>query len=75
MPEATSTVSIVLLNWNHAGYLETSLLSHVNQMLRPMEIIVVDDGSTDESCDIVERIAASHDFIRLIRHDSNLGVN
>jgi glycosyltransferase involved in cell wall biosynthesis len=75
MTRNNSSVSVILLNWNHARYLERSLLSHVNQTLRPMEIIVVDDGSTDGSCDIINKIAASHDLIRLVQHDSNRGVN
>ena len=75
MAEKNSSVSVILLNWNHARNLENSLLSHVNQTLRPMEIIVVDDGSTDDSCDIVEKMATSHGLIRLVRHDKNRGVN
>lgn len=38
-----------------------------------IEIICVDDASTDDSADIIERYAAGDDRIRLIRHEENRG--
>src|SRR6185312_4018374 len=40
---------------------------------QPEEIIVVDDASTDESISIIESFLAKYPFIRLIRHEKNLG--
>jgi glycosyltransferase involved in cell wall biosynthesis len=37
------------------------------------EILVVDDGSRDDSAELVERMAASDPHIRLVRHPRNLG--
>ena len=68
-------VSVILPNRNHGAHLEATLLSHVGQSLPPKEIVVVDDGSTDDSCAIVERLAERYDPIRLIRHDRHYGVN
>jgi len=69
------TLSVVVPNYNHARYLEGALRAHVEQTRPPLEVIVVDDASTDESCSVVERAAARHPSVRLVRHARNLGVN
>ena len=51
------------------GLLEALL----SQSRLPEEIIVVDDGSTDSSVEIVESYARKHSIIRLIRHPQNMG--
>ncbi|MFN8053146.1 MAG: glycosyltransferase family 2 protein [Acidimicrobiales bacterium] len=38
------------------------------------EVVVVDDGSSDETASIVEKLAASDDRVRLARHDHNRGL-
>ena len=62
-------------NYNHARYLEGALRAHLEQSVPPLEIIVVDDASTDDSCERVERLARAHGRVRLIRLSSNGGVN
>ena len=44
-----STVSIVIPCFNHAKYLYSSLESALQQTIPPLEIIVIDDGSTDDT--------------------------
>ena len=48
-------VSIVIPCYNHARFLADAIESALHQTLQPVEVIVVDDGSTDASSGIVER--------------------
>jgi glycosyltransferase involved in cell wall biosynthesis len=52
-------VSIIINNYNYAGYLHACIESAVAQSYRNTEIIVVDDGSTDESRAIIESFGSS----------------
>ena len=49
------TISICIPSFNQAEYLEDALESAYNQTMSPLEIIVVDDGSTDNSLEIANR--------------------
>lgn len=60
-------VSVVMPVYNAEKYLEESLGRVVSQTLREIEIICVDDGSTDRSPQIIEEYCASDDRITLIR--------
>jgi glycosyltransferase involved in cell wall biosynthesis len=53
--------------YNGARWAEESIRSVLSQTLQPDEFIVVDDGSTDQGPEIVERLAAEHPLIRLVR--------
>ena len=73
-PAKQPSVSIVVPVYNVAQYLVQCLESLVNQTLKDIEIIIVDDGSTDESGKICDRYAAQYPFIRLI-HQNNAGLS
>ena len=74
-PSSLPTLSVVVANYNHAHYLSNTLEELENQSLRPLEVIVVDDASTDDSRAVVEDFAAGHPYVRLVRQAENLGVN
>ncbi len=57
MVERRPTVSVVLPNYNYARYLDQRLRSLLDQTLGDLELIVVDDGSVDESRDVIARHA------------------
>ena len=63
-------VSIIILNWNGARYLPDCIESIRNQSYNPIEIIAVDNGSTDDS---VRFLRNDFSEIRLITNDRNLG--
>ena len=69
-------ISVVIPLYNKAAEIERTLMSVINQSLMPREIIVVDDGSTDSSADIVRRIIERHaeHNIRLVSQ-ANAGVS
>ncbi|MCY7298876.1 MAG: glycosyltransferase family 2 protein, partial [Ilumatobacteraceae bacterium] len=52
-------VSVALCTYNGAAYLEEQLLSIFGQTLRPHEIVVSDDGSTDETLTVLGRVVAA----------------
>lgn len=48
-------ISIILATYNHAKYLDTAIESALNQIHKNIELIVVDDGSIDNTSDIVAK--------------------
>lgn len=64
-------VSVVISCYNHEKYIKASILSILNQTYKNIELIVYDDGSTDDSPKILEKLAKEHNFF-FKRHD-NIG--
>jgi glycosyltransferase involved in cell wall biosynthesis len=67
-------LSVVLPNFNDGKVLPRALRSLLAQKPAAAEIIVVDDGSSDNSVAVVEELQARHPSIRLIRNETNLGI-
>lgn len=65
-------ISVVIPLYNKEREILQSITSVLNQRVLPQEIIVVDDGSTDSSAEIVQGV--NHPLIRLIRQQ-NMGVS
>src|SRR5580698_1069970 len=70
----TMPLSVVLPNFNDGKVLSRALGSLLAQKPAAQEIIVVDDGSSDDSLAIVEKFQARHPSIHLIRNETNLGI-
>jgi GT2 family glycosyltransferase len=65
-------VSVIIPTYNRADYLSLALASVLAQSLSPAEIIVVDDGSTDHTANVIDSFGSS---VRYVRHEHNRGVS
>jgi len=66
-------VSVVVISYNDAGRLPSAIRSVQRQTLRNLEIIVVDDASTDDTAAVVARIAEADPRVRYERLTANSG--
>lgn len=71
-PNCKPKVSVILPVYNVGKYLRQSLDSLINQTLKEIEIICVDDGSVDDSYDILEEYKQKDSRIKVI-HKENKG--
>jgi len=69
-----ATFSVIIANYNDSAYLPDNLNSILSQSRLPDEILIIDDGSTDNSIELIEEYQKKHPLIRLVRHEKNLGV-
>ena len=67
----TPLASAIVLNHNGRGYVEAAVASLLEQDLAPLEVLVVDNGSTDGSDAALEQRFGAR--IRMLRAGSNLG--
>ena len=58
-------ISVIIPNYNNDKYIKKCLESVVMQDYSNMEIIVVDDGSTDDSLNLIQEIASKYDFVKV----------
>ncbi len=66
-------VSVVVPNYNHAQYLHQRIQSILNQTYKNIELILLDDASTDDSLDILKQYAQTLPRTRLIVNARNSG--
>jgi glycosyltransferase involved in cell wall biosynthesis len=64
---AKPLVSILISNYNYARFIGESIQSALDQTYSNLEVIVCDDGSTDESARVIEHYARKDPRVRLIR--------
>lgn len=68
------TLSVILPNYNHAAYLPRALDAVLAQSFQPHEIVVIDDGSNDDSLAVIETYLRRDRRIRLVQNHANRGV-
>lgn len=66
-------VTIALTVYNKAPYLDRTFNSLINQTYKNIEILVIDNASTDDSPSIIKKYADLDSRIRVIRIDKNIG--
>jgi glycosyltransferase involved in cell wall biosynthesis len=71
---SSSLVTIVLPVHNGERYLGSSMQSCLEQTYRNLELIIVDDASTDATPDIIKSYAALDSRVVTVRHDINKGL-
>ena len=67
-------ITIGITAYNAADTLGTAARSAMGQTWRPIEILIVDDCSTDKSNKILDNLKSEHDEIRIIKNDRNMGI-
>lgn len=74
MVPSSPSVSILLSNYNGARFLNTSLWGICNQTRPADEIVLIDDGSTDNSLEIINTFKKKYQNIKLLKNEMNKGV-
>lgn len=67
------TVSVIIPNYNHAPYLTQRIESVLNQTYQNIEVIILDDCSTDNSKEIIEKYRNNPKISNIIYNEQNSG--
>ena len=67
-------VSVIIPCYNGGKYIEAAVTSILEQSYHHLEVIVINDGSTDNSVDILLRLAQEDLRVRYIENEQNLGL-
>ena len=68
-------ISVYITSFNKGKYLRQAITSVLNQSLQPEEIIIVDDGSNDNSREIIKGFASRYpEIIKSIINENNYGI-
>jgi glycosyltransferase involved in cell wall biosynthesis len=68
-------ISVIIPNYNHAKYLPECLDALLSQSYKADEILIVDDGSTDNSIEVIESFQRKAPEIVLVKNEKNCGVH
>lgn len=66
-------VSVIIPNYNHAKYLDQRIQSVLNQTYRNIEVIILDDCSTDNSIDVINQYKSDPRVSKIIVNKENSG--
>jgi GT2 family glycosyltransferase len=70
----TPVVSVVMPTWNGERFLRPAVESILNQTFRDFELIVIDDGSTDNTPSILSEFKDKDDRLVVLTNERNLGI-
>jgi hypothetical protein len=73
VPAGRPTVTVVIPCYNYARYVEGAISSALTQEGVEIDVIVVDDRSTDDSVEVISAIAAKDHRVRLVENPANQG--
>lgn len=66
-------VSVIIPNYNHADFLDERIQSVLSQTYQDFEIIILDDNSTDDSRDIIEKYRENPHVSHIVFNQQNSG--
>ena len=67
-------ISVVMAAFNEDSHISNAILSIQNQTFKDWELVVVDDGSNDDTLAIIRKLADLDDRIILLHNNTNLGL-
>ena len=68
-------ISIVMSCFNSTGTLDRAINSILNQSFSKFEFIIIDDGSTDQTFELLQRFSDRDPRIKLLKNDINMGLS
>ena len=71
-PGGEPKISACMAAYNGGTFVEAQLQSILSQLKREDEVVIVDDGSTDDTLERIKRIGDAR--VRVLKHERNLGV-
>jgi len=69
-----SLVTVIIASYNHSAYIKQSIISVMQQTYKPVQLIVIDDCSTDDSSAVIKELQSAHEFL-FLQNETNLGLN
>ncbi|MEM2247842.1 MAG: glycosyltransferase, partial [Thermoproteota archaeon] len=66
-------ISVVILNYNGRRFLETCLKSLLNSTYKNFEIVVVDNGSKDDSVEYLKKNFSNNERVKIVQLGKNYG--
>jgi glycosyltransferase involved in cell wall biosynthesis len=67
-------LSVTVTNYNYASFLPQNVESILGQSFGDFELILIDNASTDESLDVMQRYASGDTRIKVVTHAENVGM-
>ena len=67
------TISALICNFNHAKHIASSIEAVIAQTRTPDELLIMDDGSTDGSFEIMKQYVDKYSWIRVFKRERNMG--
>lgn len=68
-------ISVVIPLYNKEEFVARAVTSALNQTVLPKEIIIIDDGSSDKSCEVIEKLILCHGKLITLYKQKNSGVS
>ena len=66
-------ISVAMATYNGSKYIVEQLMSILTQSIRPVEVVIVDDASTDNTVALIRSLQIDHPIIQIYCNEKNLG--